>query len=81
MKVGSQAARLQVIKDHATVLKPYKCESRVPCSAQRAVQPAGVTWTTMRRRHCGQYRGGSSVRAAVQGEWSPSWSGWPQRSQ
>lgn len=30
-----------------------------PWRLQRAVQPSGVTWTTMRRAHSAQYRGGS----------------------
>jgi Bacterial regulatory proteins, tetR family len=52
-----------------------------PCSAQRAVHWSGVTWTTIRRRHCGQYRGGSSSSDRAQASWPPSARGRPQRPQ
>lgn len=64
-----------------TSTQPARQDVRTPCSAHRAVQPRGVTWTTMRRRHCRQYRGGSSDWAALHREWSPRESGSPQRSQ
>ena len=36
---------------------------------RRRCQPAGSTCTFIRRRHCGQNRGGSSARAAAQAAW------------
>ncbi len=48
---------------------PVHVESVItPCSAQRAVQWLGVTCTTIRRRHRGQYRGGSSSS-----RWAQTW--------
>jgi hypothetical protein len=35
---------------------------RSPCLLHRAVQPVGVTCTTIRRAQWAQYRGGSSMR-------------------
>lgn len=43
-----------------------------PCSTHRAVQSAGVICTTIRRRHCGQYRGGSRSSARRQAAWVAS---------
>jgi hypothetical protein len=42
-----------------------------PCSTHRAIQRSGITWTTSRRRHCGQYRGGSSSSRRAQ-VWCPA---------
>jgi hypothetical protein len=42
---------------------------RTPCSTQRADQPRGVTWTTIRRRQALQNRGGSSAALAVHAGW------------
>lgn len=51
-----------------------------PCATQTADQPAGSTWTFIRRRQRAQNRGGSSSRAAVQPACDPSSAGSPQRS-
>ena len=53
----------------------------VPCSEHVADQPDGVTCTTMRREHFGQYLAGSRSRAAVQDGCVPPSSGRPHRSQ
>lgn len=42
-----------------------------PCRLHVAVHVPGVTWTTIRRRHCTQYRGGSSSARRAQRPWSP----------
>lgn len=52
-----------------------------PCRLHLAVHPVGVTWTTIRRAHRGQYRGGSSSRLARHGRCAPSPAGRPQASQ
>ncbi|HJY61406.1 MAG TPA: hypothetical protein VJ418_33910 [Streptosporangiaceae bacterium] len=50
-----------------TPKRPAQVEAVVaPCSAHRAIQRSGITWTTSRRRHCGQYRGGSSSSRRTQ---------------
>lgn len=54
---------------------------RSPCRLQRAVQPVGVTCTTMRRAQAGQNRGGSSARRPAQRACSPSADGFPHWSQ
>lgn len=54
---------------------------RVPCSEQRACQPVGSTWTTMRRAQSGQYRGGSYSARRRQGSWPGSAAGRPQDEQ
>jgi hypothetical protein len=41
----------------------------VPCSTQRADQPVGTICTTIRRRQCPQYRGGSSSARAAHRSW------------
>ncbi|MEY9925519.1 hypothetical protein ABH926_000139 [Catenulispora sp. GP43] len=41
----------------------------VPCSTQRADHPVGTTCTTIRRRQCPQYRGGSSSARAAHRSW------------
>lgn len=49
---------------HRCVAK--SAESTCPWREQRAHQPSGRTWTTIRRPHCAQNRGGSRpIRAAV----------------
>jgi len=50
-----------------------------PCSTHLAVQPRGITCTTIRRRQIEQYRGGSSASARWQRAWSPSTAAAPQR--
>jgi hypothetical protein len=54
---------------------------RSPCLLHRAVQPEGVTCTTMRRAQSGQNRGGSSARRSAQRGCSPSATGFPHWSQ
>src|SRR3954453_22149469 len=52
-----------------------------PWTEQRAVQPIGCTWTTIRRLHSVQYRGGSSDSAWPQGSRPPSDNARPHRAQ
>jgi hypothetical protein len=52
-----------------------------PCREQRATHDAGDTWTTIRRPHSTQYRGGSSASRCRQDRWSAVSAGNPQRGQ
>src|SRR5882724_1233506 len=59
-----------------------KCHPEMsPCREQRADHAVGVTCTTMRRPHCGQKRGGSSISRASHGPWSPVDRSAPHRPQ
>jgi hypothetical protein len=49
-----------------------------PCSAHRAVHDVGVTWTTIRRRHRVQKRGGSIRRRSAHASWLTRASAAPQ---
>ena len=51
-----------------------------PWVTHTATHPAGSTCTFIRRRQWGQYRGGSSSRAATHAAWFPCRAGSPQRS-
>ena len=61
---------------------PAQVEAVVaPCSAHRAIQRSGITWTTSQRRHRGQYRGGSSSSRRTQVSCPASAAGRPQWAQ
>ncbi|GAA5041031.1 hypothetical protein GCM10023259_009310 [Thermocatellispora tengchongensis] len=53
----------------------------MPCCAQLAYHPEGITCTTILLLHSGQYLGGSISRAARHAVWSPSAARPPQWSQ
>ena len=64
-----------------TVAQSCYADVRTPCRLHVAVQPTGVTCTTIRRAQSGQYRGGSSSRRAAQRSWPSAAAGSPHWSQ
>ena len=57
-----QPGELRVVLDSSSQTDSTRSSQPLlssPCLLHRAVQPVGVTCTTIRRAHRGQYRGGS----------------------